>query len=151
MLQNPESILKHGVFPETHCLLLFLSLSQCGRMFSFLCPGKGEESYPDLLALVIAVIVTIIVSMGVKNSVGFNNVLNVINLTVWVFIMIAGLFFVNGDNWSEGQFLPFGWSGVSVLYTIQYVIINSSLKLKLLPGHIGPAPHTRYYFKQGSP
>ncbi|XP_032639576.1 solute carrier family 7 member 14 [Chelonoidis abingdonii] len=74
--------------------------------------GNGEESYPDLLALVIAVIVTIIVAMGVKNSVGFNNVLNAINLVVWLFIVIAGLFFVNGNNWSEGQFLPFGWSGV---------------------------------------
>lgn len=80
-------------------------------LFSY--PGKGEESYPDLLALVIAVIVTIIVAMGVKNSVGLNNVLNVINLAVWIFIMIAGLFYVKGDNWSEGQFLPFGWPGVS--------------------------------------
>lgn len=79
----------------------------------FSCLGKGEESYPDLLALVIAVIVTIIVAMGVKNSVGLNNVLNVINLAVWIFIMIAGLFYVKGDNWSEGQFLPFGWPGVS--------------------------------------
>ncbi|KFP28527.1 putative cationic amino acid transporter, partial [Colius striatus] len=74
--------------------------------------GKGEESYPDLLALVIAVIVTIIVAMGVKNSVGLNNVLNVINLAVWIFIMIAGLFYIKADNWSEGQFLPFGWPGV---------------------------------------
>ncbi|KAH0624146.1 hypothetical protein JD844_007581 [Phrynosoma platyrhinos] len=74
--------------------------------------GKGEESYPDLLALVIAVVVTIIVALGVKNSVGFNNILNVINLAVWVFIMIAGLVYVNGENWAEGQFLPFGWSGV---------------------------------------
>ncbi|XP_037263452.1 probable cationic amino acid transporter [Falco biarmicus] len=74
--------------------------------------GKGEESYPDLLALVIAVVVTIIVAMGVKNSVGLNNVLNIINLAVWIFIMIAGLFYVKGDNWSEGQFLPFGWPGV---------------------------------------
>uniref|UniRef100_A0A8D0FSM5 Solute carrier family 7 member 14 n=1 Tax=Strix occidentalis caurina TaxID=311401 RepID=A0A8D0FSM5_STROC len=73
---------------------------------------NGLGSYPDLLALVIAVIVTIIVAMGVKNSVGLNNVLNVINLAVWIFIMIAGLFYVKGDNWSEGQFLPFGWPGV---------------------------------------
>lgn len=82
----------------------------------FSYPGKGEESYPDLLALVIAVIVTIIVAMGVKNSVGLNNVLNVINLAVWIFIMIAGLFFVKADNWSEGQFLPFGWPGVSPVH-----------------------------------
>ncbi|KAL6471694.1 hypothetical protein MHYP_G00203440 [Metynnis hypsauchen] len=74
--------------------------------------GKGEQSYPDILALVIAILVTVIVALGVKNSVGFNNVLNVINLMVWVFIMIAGLFFVSGANWDEGRFLPFGWSGV---------------------------------------
>uniref|UniRef100_A0A8C7LRI2 Solute carrier family 7 member 14a n=1 Tax=Oncorhynchus mykiss TaxID=8022 RepID=A0A8C7LRI2_ONCMY len=74
--------------------------------------GKGEQSYPDLLALLIAVIVTVIVALGVKNSVGFNNVLNVINLMVWVFMMVAGLFFVNGHNWDDGRFLPFGWSGV---------------------------------------
>uniref|UniRef100_A0A8C2XN40 Solute carrier family 7 member 14a n=1 Tax=Cyclopterus lumpus TaxID=8103 RepID=A0A8C2XN40_CYCLU len=74
--------------------------------------GKGEQSYPDLLALLIALLVTVIVALGVKNSVGFNNVLNVINLVVWVFMMIAGLFFVNGDNWDDGKFLPFGWSGV---------------------------------------
>ncbi|XP_030630026.1 putative cationic amino acid transporter isoform X2 [Chanos chanos] len=74
--------------------------------------GKGEESYPDILALVIAILVTVIVALGVKNSVGFNNVLNVINLVVWVFMMIAGLFFVNGTNWDEGRFLPYGWSGV---------------------------------------
>ncbi|KAE8603955.1 hypothetical protein XENTR_v10014518 [Xenopus tropicalis] len=73
--------------------------------------GKGEDSYPDFIALVIAIIVTIIVALGVKNSVGFNNVLNVINFLVWIFIMIAGLFYVNGKNWS-GDFLPYGWSGV---------------------------------------
>ncbi|TRY82542.1 hypothetical protein DNTS_005854 [Danionella cerebrum] len=74
--------------------------------------SKGEQSYPDILALVIAILVTVIVALGVKNSVGFNNVLNVINLVVWVFIMIAGLFFVSGSNWDEGRFLPYGWSGV---------------------------------------
>ncbi|OCT56514.1 probable cationic amino acid transporter [Xenopus laevis] len=73
--------------------------------------GKGEDSYPDFIALIIAIIVTIIVALGVKNSVGFNNVLNVINILVWIFIMIAGLFYVNGKNWS-GDFLPYGWSGV---------------------------------------
>lgn len=81
-------------------------------------PGKGEESYPDLLALVIAVVVTIIVALGVKNSVGFNNVLNVLNLAVWVFVMIAGLFFINGKYWAEGQFLPHGWSGVSLFLNL---------------------------------
>lgn len=87
-----------------HCKFLLHHLS-----------GKGEQSYPDILALVIVILVTVIVSLGVKNSVGFNNVLNVINLVVWVFIMIAGLFFVSGSNWDEGQFLPYGWSGVKYI------------------------------------
>ncbi|XP_046689362.1 probable cationic amino acid transporter [Silurus meridionalis] len=74
--------------------------------------GKGEESYPDLLALFIAAIVTVIVALGVKNSVSFNNVLNIVNLVVWVFVVIAGLFFLSGKNWEDGRFLPYGWSGV---------------------------------------
>ncbi|KAF5888713.1 putative cationic amino acid transporter [Clarias magur] len=74
--------------------------------------GKGEEAYPDILALVIAILVTAIVALGVKNSVGFNNALNIINLLVWIFMMIAGFFFVDSSNWDEGRFLPFGWSGV---------------------------------------
>lgn len=77
-----------------------------------LSSGKGEEAYPDILALVIAVLVTAIVALGVKNSVGFNNALNIINLLVWIFMMIAGFFFVDSSNWDEGRFLPFGWSGV---------------------------------------
>lgn len=77
-----------------------------------LCSGKGEESYPDLLALLIAVAVTVIIAFGVKNSVSFNNALNVINLVVWVFMVIAGLFFLSGANWEDGSFLPYGWSGV---------------------------------------
>uniref|UniRef100_A0A672K111 Probable cationic amino acid transporter n=1 Tax=Sinocyclocheilus grahami TaxID=75366 RepID=A0A672K111_SINGR len=75
-------------------------------------PGKGEESYPDLLALLIAMLVTVIVGLGVKNSVSFNNVLNVVNLVVWVFMVLAGLFFLSGANWEDGRFLPYGWSGV---------------------------------------
>ncbi|KAI4502777.1 hypothetical protein M0802_001821 [Mischocyttarus mexicanus] len=50
---------------------------------------------------------------GVKKSLVFNNVLNAINLAVWVFIMAAGMFYVDSSNWSEHKgFLPFGWSGV---------------------------------------
>ncbi len=93
--------------------------------------GKGEQSYPDLLALLIALLVTVIVALGVKNSVGFNNVLNVINLIVWVFMMIAGLFFVNGENWDEGRFLPFGWSGVRThIQTHTHIVTNKPMNKK---------------------
>lgn len=76
------------------------------------CPGKGEDTYPDLLALFIALLVTVIIALGVRNSVGFNNILNVVNMVVWVFMIIAGLFFITVSNWEGGKFLPYGWSGV---------------------------------------
>uniref|UniRef100_A0A3Q3JWH7 Cationic amino acid transporter C-terminal domain-containing protein n=1 Tax=Monopterus albus TaxID=43700 RepID=A0A3Q3JWH7_MONAL len=74
--------------------------------------GKGEDTYPDLLALFIALLVTVVIALGVHNSVGFNNVLNMVNLVVWVFMILAGLFFLSASNWEGGKFLPYGWSGV---------------------------------------
>jgi solute carrier family 7 (cationic amino acid transporter), member 14 len=60
----------------------------------------------------------VIMAAGVKKSLIFNNILNVINLAVWVFIMTAGLFYVDSKNWSEHKgFLPYGWSGVSYICT----------------------------------
>ena len=56
----------------------------------------------------------LLLAAGVKKSLIFNNVLNAINLAVWVFVMTAGLFYVNTDNWTKHDgFLPKGWSGVS--------------------------------------
>uniref|UniRef100_A0A3B4A6W4 Cationic amino acid transporter C-terminal domain-containing protein n=1 Tax=Periophthalmus magnuspinnatus TaxID=409849 RepID=A0A3B4A6W4_9GOBI len=74
--------------------------------------GKGEDTYPDLLALFIVLLVTAVIALGVRNSVGFNNVLNAVNLVVWIFMIIAGLFFLSARNWEGGNFLPYGWSGV---------------------------------------
>ncbi|XP_046742349.1 probable cationic amino acid transporter [Diprion similis] len=68
---------------------------------------------PDFLAFVITVLMMILLAAGVKKSLVFNNVLNAVNLAVWVFVMAAGMFYVDTSNWSEHQgFLPYGWSGV---------------------------------------
>ncbi|CAK9818017.1 Probable cationic amino acid transporter [Anthophora quadrimaculata] len=69
---------------------------------------------PDFLAFIITILMMLLMAAGVKKSLVFNNVLNAINLAVWVFVMTAGMFYVDGDNWSgEGKsFLPYGWSGV---------------------------------------
>ncbi|XP_051909795.1 probable cationic amino acid transporter isoform X2 [Hippocampus zosterae] len=74
--------------------------------------GKGEDTFPDLLAMIIVLLVTLVVAVGVRNSVGLNNVLNLVNMAVWVFIITAGLFFLSAKNWEGGMFLPYGWSGV---------------------------------------
>ncbi|XP_033223446.1 probable cationic amino acid transporter [Belonocnema kinseyi] len=68
---------------------------------------------PDFLAFIITLLMMLLMAAGVKKSLMFNNVLNTINLAVWVFIMTAGLFYVDSSNWSEHKgFLPYGWSGV---------------------------------------
>ncbi|XP_037565332.1 probable cationic amino acid transporter [Dermacentor silvarum] len=68
---------------------------------------------PDLLAGIITVLMSALMLAGVKKSLLFNNILNCLNFAVWVFIMGAGLFYINTDNWTKhGGFLPFGWSGV---------------------------------------
>lgn len=56
---------------------------------------------------------TFVLALGASKSVIFNNTLNVINVATWVFIMTAGMFYVDTATWHEHQgFLPYGWSGV---------------------------------------
>lgn len=74
--------------------------------------ANGVENYPDVLAFGIAIVVTLIILAGLKNSVLVNNFLNGINFFVWMFIIVAGLFFVDTDNWKQNGFLPSGWTGV---------------------------------------
>lgn len=69
---------------------------------------------PDFIAFGITLIMTSVLAMGASKSVIFNHTLNAINLATWVFVMAAGLFYVDTKTWSEHQgFLPYGWSGVS--------------------------------------
>ncbi|CAH2035490.1 unnamed protein product, partial [Iphiclides podalirius] len=68
---------------------------------------------PDFVAFGITIFMTMILVGGVRKSLFFNNVLNAINLSVWVFIVTAGLFYVDLNNWTEHKgFLPYGWNGV---------------------------------------
>ncbi|KOX71976.1 putative cationic amino acid transporter [Melipona quadrifasciata] len=46
---------------------------------------------PDFLAFIITILMMLLMAAGVKKSLVFNNVLNAINLAVWVFIMTAGI------------------------------------------------------------
>ncbi len=47
---------------------------------------------------------------GVKKSVLFNHVLNLINAIVLAIIVFGGMFFINLSNWDD--FMPFGINGV---------------------------------------
>ncbi|XP_026813040.1 cationic amino acid transporter 2 isoform X1 [Rhopalosiphum maidis] len=73
----------------------------------------GFLGKPDILAAGITLLMMVLLAAGVKKSLIFNHLMNVINLGAWVFLMGAGLFYVNLDNWTKNDgFLPNGWGGV---------------------------------------
>ena len=81
----------------------------------------------------------LVMAAGVKKSLVFNNVLNALNLSVWVFVMTAGLFYVDTSNWSEHKgFLPNGWPGVSGC-RCNNVVVMDTLKTALCPGLVAMA------------
>lgn len=91
-------------------LFLTRCTTQTRTHSQYLFTGKP----PDFLAFGITLLMMLVLVAGVKKSLFFNNVLNAINLSIWVFIMTAGLFYVDITNWTEHKgFLPYGWKGVS--------------------------------------
>lgn len=75
--------------------------------------ASGLGSYPDFLAFVLVLAVSMIVASGAKHSAVFNKVVTTINMLVIVFVLAVGLFHVNPANWAgRHQFLPYGVSGV---------------------------------------
>ncbi|KAG8178777.1 hypothetical protein JTE90_022408 [Oedothorax gibbosus] len=82
------------------------------------------SSYPDFLAFGITILLTIMLSLGVRKSSGFNNVCTVLNLLVVTYAVITGCFRANIHNWQltpeeipnpkygVGGFFPYGFRGV---------------------------------------
>lgn len=74
-------------------------------------PGLG--TYPDIVSFIVTIIVTIVLAIGVKQSSTFSTIFNILNILVVLFVVVAGIFFVDTKNWTEGQgFFPYGASGV---------------------------------------
>lgn len=61
-------------------------------------------------ALIIVAVITTLLVIGIKESARFNNVIVIVKLTVILFFIIFGIFFIKPANWSP--FMPFGWTGV---------------------------------------
>ena len=75
--------------------------------------ASGLGSYPDFLAFVLVLAVSMIVASGAKYSAVFNKFVTTINMLVILFVLAVGMFHVNPKNWAGAQqFLPYGVSGV---------------------------------------
>lgn len=79
--------------------------------------GKTGEFFKtgfvfDLPAILITGIVTAILVRGVKESAFANAIMVIIKIGVVLFVIFAGLRFVNPENWTR-DFAPFGYGGIT--------------------------------------
>ncbi len=65
----------------------------------------------DLPAIVITFIITVVLVIGIKESASFNAAMVITKVTVVLFVIAVGSFYVKAANWHP--FAPYGWSGFS--------------------------------------
>ena len=70
----------------------------------------GDETFLDFFACGFSVIVTLFISLGVKNTSRLNNVCTISNILVIVMVIAMGAFYADIDNWKD--FAPFGVNGI---------------------------------------
>jgi APA family basic amino acid/polyamine antiporter len=78
-------------------------------------PKLGEivstHSLFDLPAVVIAVVMTVVLVLGIKESASFNALMVFVKLAIVFFVIGVGAFYVKPENWTP--FAPFGLTGIS--------------------------------------
>jgi basic amino acid/polyamine antiporter, APA family len=90
---------------------------------------EGPTPAFNLAAFIITWIVTVILVRGIQESAKTNNIIVIVKVTVVLFVIIAGAFFVKAENWVP--FIPeqvidakgvshFGWSGIITAATIVF-------------------------------
>ena len=74
----------------------------------------GHEIGINLPALIIAIIITTVLAIGIKESAKFNATIVVVKVAVVLFVLGLGAKYVHPGNWGSNWagFAPFGWSGI---------------------------------------
>lgn len=102
--------------------------SACSEYINFLSQGEvyrlfkeeagtwhveGLDPFPDFMAFALVILISLVVSIGVKESTALMDAIALVNLIVVAFVIIAGTYYADASNWSSQQkFSPFGMSGV---------------------------------------
>lgn len=71
-------------------------------------PDKG--TFIDLPAVIIVLLVTFLLTRGVKESAKWNAIMVVVKLAVVILFIVVGVWYVQPEQWTP--FMPFGFSGV---------------------------------------
>jgi APA family basic amino acid/polyamine antiporter len=66
----------------------------------------------NLPAVLIVVVITAVLVKGISESATFNGIMVAIKLAAVLFVIGAGLFYVNAENWHP--FAPYGWTGLNI-------------------------------------
>jgi amino acid transporter len=85
--------------------------------------GSHFSSYPDLMSFSITLILTGMLSIGVKESTRFNSIFTCFNCIIVLFVIVVGAFKIDVANWNlpaknvpenygTGGFFPFGVAGM---------------------------------------
>lgn len=72
---------------------------------------EATDSFINLPAVLIVLIVTIVLVKGIQESAGFNALMVAIKVAAVLFVILVGAFYVNPANWEP--FAPYGWTGIS--------------------------------------
>jgi APA family basic amino acid/polyamine antiporter len=101
-----QDVLKHlKIFlPESVNRAAFLYNKTTGAF-------ETTHSFINLPAVLIVAIITAVLVKGIKESAGFNALMVFIKVTIVLFVILVGAFYVNLENWQP--FAPYGWTGIS--------------------------------------
>jgi basic amino acid/polyamine antiporter, APA family len=74
----------------------------------------GYEFGFNLPAFLIAMIITLVLCVGIKESAGFNSAIVIIKVAVVLFVILMGMQYIHPANWGTGwaTFAPMGLSGI---------------------------------------
>jgi APA family basic amino acid/polyamine antiporter len=73
---------------------------------------EATGSLFDLPAIVIAILITSVLVVGIRESAGFNAAMVIVKLAIVLFVIAVGAFYIDPDNWQP--FAPFGYTGISL-------------------------------------
>jgi basic amino acid/polyamine antiporter, APA family len=87
----------------------------------------------NLPAILIVALVTLILVKGIQESAGFNATMVFLKVTVVLFVILVGAFYIKPENWTP--FAPYGMSGVSFFgYTLMGQVNAGGQPVGMLAG-----------------
>ena len=66
----------------------------------------------NLPAVLVVALVTVVLVIGIRESAGFNAAMVILKVSVVLFVIAVGVFYINPENWKP--FAPYGYGGVRV-------------------------------------